>query len=1241
MAQDKVQLKREEVVGNDVVMQDINPKTKTNSIQDSTKGIPLDQTLAMIKNMINNKLSRVVNSVNGRTGIVIIDANDVGLGNVDNVSFGDIKRWVIDYIGDIFGTKRLILREYLSDISAILGTNDRTYADRPFYTQKGDIANNRDYLAYIGYIYWDDATSTLKEEHFSIKVVGFTDESLVYNVDAGNPSDPNDRRNLGHGGLGVNIWSGEDALKIRRAIGGFSRDGFDAETLNDTGLYIDKEKLVPNVYFFDGIYGDVESENLNKYCRNGLVYWSDDTSDTTVETLPIIQITINGVDIFRSTAHGGIRPLPNALHTPLTNLKVGDIILTNFSYDQYIDTSNIDVENPLYPGMFDSLTCRQPAYGIVTQSADVELNRPCIVDFKPSKPNVGHGLKLLTTDDGYATPADTIVGLDLFETSPKMSDGTTIYAYQSNVSGINALDKTSLSDRHTRPKTEKHIYTVYPTGKSSNLLAPDNVVDINSTFIMPNFSLCVIPGFELTQHPTERPIENWNGTSPMGDDIYSLRSGTWDMLGINLEKTIFGDEGDHSTWGNVKWCRNISGLRVNTDTDELHESWFGFGTDTPTYLYSKHSGGLSVNVGDFLGIGTAEELASTDHAEIEDYYDEGKVNVRIDKMKGLYNSGSNTLGVHIAEGQTYESSTSPNKPNWLSGGLIFVNGGDASPNHGLLAVNTGNGSSGLDVMNNYYTGARYFNYGRYISSVTVQNALAVKPFKFASSVYDRSLDTSGIEVHREVSEYDLTQRISITNIYSVRSWVSYDALHDEMTEHPERFSTDYVYVAAGKRYIFAQPNSQPQTIPYFAYYSSADDYETLIDILETGVLPEGDVPDLSILTRQCHVLVAEDPDNLNQYIVKATQTKLTSSSSLRFPDLDRNGLVTNVEASSILTAVAKYAVAIPVYSTTVGGVVKYYTDDALTTELEPVIGQSYCDLSPSQAIVDPEDSSHEYHKLYEGVTDPGSTVVYLKPFEFITSITPTNDDYLFADVWRNGEITTPDASAVLKYYANSSSGKYPGVTPEQAWKMFLRNDLGIVISDEVSEVCEVLNCIWQKGVRVRYNELKGLTTNPEYIGASSDTITDMIDNDVTNALAVKIADPSSGISVFDPTKCGGLRFGSSGYLGIRVNNNNDFSAITPLKNNEKCADDMSEGSHGLKIYPGNVLGVQLTKDGEMDNGELRIGDDGCLHLSPELSIRNQPLTFNGKRSDGTSTSISYSGNEPITINLGPGLCFDT
>ena len=110
---DRIQLKREQVVGNEVALEDINPKTNTKSIDDSNSGVSLDETIDRLWNSINNKLSRIVNSVNGRTGVVILSSEDVGLGNVDNVSYADIKKWVIERLAQEFNTKRIKLFESL------------------------------------------------------------------------------------------------------------------------------------------------------------------------------------------------------------------------------------------------------------------------------------------------------------------------------------------------------------------------------------------------------------------------------------------------------------------------------------------------------------------------------------------------------------------------------------------------------------------------------------------------------------------------------------------------------------------------------------------------------------------------------------------------------------------------------------------------------------------------------------------------------------------------------------------------------------------------------------------------------------------------------------------------------------------------------------------------------------------------------------------------------------------------
>ncbi len=115
--EDRVQLKQEEVVDNEIVLKDINPKSSTKSIDDSATGASLNETLDRMWNAINNKLGRIANSVNGRTGVVVLTSSDVGLGDVNNVSFADIKQWVIDRLIDELGSKRIKLLNSFDDLS--------------------------------------------------------------------------------------------------------------------------------------------------------------------------------------------------------------------------------------------------------------------------------------------------------------------------------------------------------------------------------------------------------------------------------------------------------------------------------------------------------------------------------------------------------------------------------------------------------------------------------------------------------------------------------------------------------------------------------------------------------------------------------------------------------------------------------------------------------------------------------------------------------------------------------------------------------------------------------------------------------------------------------------------------------------------------------------------------------------------------------------------------------------------
>ena len=197
-----------------------------------------------------------------------------------------------------------------------------------------------------------------------------------------------------------------------------------------------------------------------------------------------------------------------------------------------------------------------------------------------------------------------------------------------------------------------------------------------------------------------------------------------------VEKIIDNPYINSSDPADNDWSRaiNISGLRVNTDIENLSSNWFGHTTadaavklyyavnrepwgwdDTYFNYYTKndgsyvqipeastpptfdsftegvykaysdvqHSGGLSVNVGDFLKIGYANNIsrASGGYRNKEDFYEDGKVNLNVDYSLGLgeINNGSNELGIRIGDGtKTYEVSETRPHLSTKQGGLTFV-----------------------------------------------------------------------------------------------------------------------------------------------------------------------------------------------------------------------------------------------------------------------------------------------------------------------------------------------------------------------------------------------------------------------------------------------------------------------------------------------------------------------------------------------------------------------------------------
>ena len=169
----QVQLKRESLLNDEVVLEDVFPKTMTDAVTDINTGTKMSEVLDTIMTVINNKLSRNVNSVNGRSGVVLLDASDVGLGNVDNVSTADLKAWVINYVASQFHTKHLILKDYYSGIQALIDTNNDEYDGVPFVC-KHYSKNPNDETMVIGYMFNDGThlTSQCYTFNFGDKGVG-------------------------------------------------------------------------------------------------------------------------------------------------------------------------------------------------------------------------------------------------------------------------------------------------------------------------------------------------------------------------------------------------------------------------------------------------------------------------------------------------------------------------------------------------------------------------------------------------------------------------------------------------------------------------------------------------------------------------------------------------------------------------------------------------------------------------------------------------------------------------------------------------------------------------------------------------------------------------------------------------------------------------------------------------------------------------------------------------------------
>lgn len=620
MSVNKVQLKQEELVDSSVVLTDINPITDTESVSDVSSGSTMKETIDRIWNAINTKLSRVVNSVNGRTGVVIIDANDVGLGNVDNVSYQEIKEWVLEQIQSMLNGKHLRLYNTLDEVAAVCATSDKMYDGVPFYTQNGETGTG-DKLSYIGYYTYNEETESLSYDAYPINVVGHTDNSIIYNETVVKNSTTID---MSGGGIAVNIHPDEEALYVENA-----------ESKANSGLRIDPSKLNGGLIFSDSLYQTDGNDT------QALLAYDSGSKGSEVSIYINDELVTSEKNFY----------LNNKLTEPIQK---NTLIVTNFKW----------LTNPS-DGLRDSvLMARQPAIGRVTSApSKSHPNDPYIIKFYSIKPysDKAFGIKLYETHQNSAN-TDTILGLDLstasingtsenvsglqaFSHQPKITDPST----KSNISGISVFTpwgQKTLNNLGVHVSSDVTIASCpsRPTSPSDSTgKNPDSPYDYYGSETAINW---IDPWVSTSKYEFLNPYsqftqENGVAESPshlvinenklMGS-VYKqgdiVGSPPYKFMNVSGLKHVY--EGSHDTdipssyWRDKLKEYGIPDMKDATgkDINMPSGSWWT-------------SGGIQINTGKFL------EILPVDTTRAMQYYDGGKLQVRIGS--GLKESITYTL----------------------------------------------------------------------------------------------------------------------------------------------------------------------------------------------------------------------------------------------------------------------------------------------------------------------------------------------------------------------------------------------------------------------------------------------------------------------------------------------------------------------------------------------------------------------------------------------------------------------
>lgn len=403
MGMDNIQLKQEDVLDGQPVLSDINPVTNTNSVDNPATGEKLDETISRMWSTINNKLTRIVNSVNGRTGVIVLTAEDVGLGDVDNVSYAEIKQWVRETMEGEFANRALKLYHSLAEALAVCATNDRSYIGAPFYC---DITNDSDKRAAIGFYYWDN--NELKADHRSINTIGGTNSVA---------------EDVGNTGASINYVDGVITVKIHP-----DEHALYVETNDGEGLRIDESKLRGNTYFFNCLYGSGTQTQVVPDPTSFLALYNDWKTEN-ADTIEFY------IDDIRSNTTLGSSSFLNSAWDQDHKLVQGDLIITNFAYKEISGTG-------ITPDT--GLMGQQPAIGLVTSvTGDDTIQKHYTIKFYTIKTFIGgqYGFGLTyfpthTNDPGYGTSTGMLGIRPLTGIRTFGPDGERV---EENYSGLNVI----------------------------------------------------------------------------------------------------------------------------------------------------------------------------------------------------------------------------------------------------------------------------------------------------------------------------------------------------------------------------------------------------------------------------------------------------------------------------------------------------------------------------------------------------------------------------------------------------------------------------------------------------------------------------------------------------------------------------------------------------------------------------------------------------------------------------------